>query len=96
MYENSSSTGGTNGEQIGQAAQMGTEEMGEQLRSARQTATEALRGRTQAARDWTRSRFGHLQERVESEPYRATAWALALGFVAGVLITALARGNSRD
>ncbi|MBX5460459.1 MAG: hypothetical protein IRZ28_05140 [Steroidobacteraceae bacterium] len=95
MYENST-TGGTNGDQMGQAAQMRTEEMGEQLRSARQTAAEALRGRTQAAREWTRSQFGHLQERVEAEPYRATAWALALGFVAGVLITALARGSSRD
>ena len=34
-----------------------------------------------------------LQERVEAEPYRATAWALGIGFVAGVLITALARSG---
>ena len=32
-----------------------------------------------------------LQDRIEAEPYRAAAWALGIGFVAGVLITALAR-----
>lgn len=96
MYENSSAGTTSNGEQIAQSGQMRVEEAEEKLRSARQGAAEAMRGRTQAAREWTRSQWGTLQERVEAEPYRATAWALALGFFAGVLITALARGSGRS
>jgi len=32
-----------------------------------------------------------LQDRIEADPYRAAAWALGIGFVAGILVTALAR-----
>ena len=45
------------------------------------------------ARTWSRGRVAQLQDRVEADPYRAAAWALGIGFVAGILMTALARGR---
>jgi ElaB/YqjD/DUF883 family membrane-anchored ribosome-binding protein len=95
MNENST-TGGGNGEQgRARSAQSGTEQVKEHLRAAKDAATDAVRGTTQQARGWTQSKFSELQERVEAEPYRATAWALGIGFVAGVLLTALARSGRR-
>ena len=65
--------------------------MKEHLRAAKDAAGEALRGATREAQTWGRTRFADLQDRIEADPYRATAWALGIGFVAGVLLTALAR-----
>jgi ElaB/YqjD/DUF883 family membrane-anchored ribosome-binding protein len=97
MYENS--TGGTSGSSTGttngDAARTRAAEAKEHLRAAKDAAADAVRGGSAQARDWTRSQFSSLQERVEAEPYKATAWALGIGFVVGVLITALARSGSR-
>jgi len=71
------------------------EQVKDHLRAAKDAAADALRGGTAQAKGWTRDRVNELQERVEAEPYRATAWALGIGFVAGVLITALARSGRR-
>jgi ElaB/YqjD/DUF883 family membrane-anchored ribosome-binding protein len=87
MYENSGSGGASNGH----GAAANAEQVKEHLRAAKGAAAEALRGATREAQTWGRSRFADLQDRVEAEPYRAAAWALGIGFVAGVLITALAR-----
>lgn len=83
-------------------AQTNAEQAKEHLRAAKDSAAEAARGAAEAARgaskqarDWGRSRFAELQDRVEAEPYRAGAWALGIGFVAGVLITALASSSRR-
>jgi ElaB/YqjD/DUF883 family membrane-anchored ribosome-binding protein len=65
----------------------------EHLRAARDAAAETVRGASDQARSWSRSRFTQLQNRVEAEPYRAAAWALGIGFVAGILITALTRSR---
>ena len=86
MYENSGSGAGN-----GAAAAANAEQVKEHLRAAKGAATEAIRGATREAQTWGRSRFADLQDRIEAEPYRAAAWALGIGFVAGVLITALAR-----
>jgi ElaB/YqjD/DUF883 family membrane-anchored ribosome-binding protein len=91
MQENSTSGTGNGGQGLGGRAS--TEQVKEHLRAAKDAATDAVRGRTQQARGWTRAQLSELQERVEAEPYRATAWALGIGFVAGILITALARGR---
>jgi ElaB/YqjD/DUF883 family membrane-anchored ribosome-binding protein len=88
MYENSGS-GASNGH--GAAAAGNAEQVKEHLRAAKGAATEAIRGATRDAQTWGRSRFADLQDRIEAEPYRAAAWALGIGFVAGVLITALSR-----
>ena len=52
------------------------------------------RERAHQAQGWAQSQWSSLQDRVEAEPYRATAWALGIGFVAGIILTALARGSS--
>ncbi len=65
--------------------------MKEHLRAAKGAAAEAIRDATREAQTWGRGRFAELQDRIEAEPCRAAAWALGIGFVAGVLITALSR-----
>lgn len=90
MYENSGA--GANG---GARVHTGTEQVKEHLRAARDAAADTVRGASDQARTWSRSRFAELQDRVEAEPYRAAAWALGIGFVAGILITALARSGRR-
>jgi ElaB/YqjD/DUF883 family membrane-anchored ribosome-binding protein len=89
MYENSGS-GATNG---GAGTRGGTGQVKEQLRAARDAAREKMRGASTQARAWSRSRFSELQDRVEADPYRAAVWALGIGFVAGILLTALTRGR---
>jgi ElaB/YqjD/DUF883 family membrane-anchored ribosome-binding protein len=91
MYENSGSGAGNGGT----GTRAGTEQVKEHLRAARDAASETVRGATNQARSWSRGRFTELQDRVEAEPYRAAAWALGIGFVAGILITAMARTGRR-
>jgi len=71
------------------------EEAKDHLRAAKDAAADAVRGTAAQAKDWTRAQYAGLQERVEAEPYKAAAWALGIGFLAGVLITALARSGRR-
>jgi len=91
MYENSGSGAGNGG--AGARATAGAEQVKEHLRSARDAAKESVRDASREARTWSRSQFSRIQDRVEAEPYRAAAWALGIGFVAGILMTALARGR---
>jgi ElaB/YqjD/DUF883 family membrane-anchored ribosome-binding protein len=88
----SNPTGGRNGDA---GMRSGTEQVKEHLRAARDTAADTLRSTAQQAKGWSRDRFQELQERVEAEPYRATAWALGIGFVMGVVLTVLARPSRR-
>ena len=93
MYENST---GKNGEGTGTSnTRARADEAKEHLRAAKDAAADAVRGSAAQARDWGRAQYAGLQERVEAEPYKAAAWALGIGFVAGVLITALARSGRR-
>jgi len=85
----SSSSGPVNGN--GARATANAEQVKEHLRAAKDAATDAVRDASREAQSWSRSRFSELQDRVEAEPYRAAAWALGVGFVVGVLFTALAR-----
>jgi len=39
--------------------------------------------------------IGELQERLEAQPYRASAWALGAGFLAGILIMSLVHNRRR-
>jgi ElaB/YqjD/DUF883 family membrane-anchored ribosome-binding protein len=89
---NESGSGASNGGASERAA-AGAEQVKEHLRAAKDAATETLRGASSEAKTWSRGQFSQLQDRVEAEPYRAAAWALGIGFVAGILITALARGR---
>jgi ElaB/YqjD/DUF883 family membrane-anchored ribosome-binding protein len=84
MHENSGSGAGN-----GAGVAANAEQVKEHLRAAKGAAAEALRDASRDAQTWGRSRFAELQDRIEAEPYRAAAWALGIGFVAGVLFTAL-------
>jgi ElaB/YqjD/DUF883 family membrane-anchored ribosome-binding protein len=94
MNENSGASAG-NGNGAGARATAGTEQVKEHLRAAKDAATDAARGASREAQTWSRGKFGELQDRIEAEPYRATAWALGIGFVAGILITVLSRSGRR-
>ncbi len=86
----------TNGDFSGKTA-----EVKDHLRAAGDAATSAARdraaqaqewARTRAsqAQDWARSQLGDVQQRIETQPYRAAALALGIGLLAGVLLTTLA------
>lgn len=66
------------------------------LRAAGEAAAEAARARADQARDWAQDQWSSLQERVEAQPYRATAWALGIGVVAGFLLSGMLRGRGRQ
>jgi len=65
------------------------------LRAAGEAAAEAARVRADQAREWAQDRWSSLQERVEAQPYRATAWALGIWVAAGFLLANLIRGRGR-
>jgi len=90
MQENETLTGGVrNGESANETAA----QIKERLRTKATAASEAVRQRAAQAQGWARSQVDSLQSRVEAEPYRASVWALGIGFIAGVLLTGLLRGG---
>ena len=72
-----------------------TEQVKEHLRAAKDAAATAARARAQQAQDWARSQLSDIQARVQAEPYKATAWALGAGFLAGILLMSLLRTGRR-
>ncbi|HEX4267047.1 MAG TPA: hypothetical protein VHY36_04110 [Steroidobacteraceae bacterium] len=56
-------------------------------------ATSGARERAEQAQRWAKSRWSDLQESVESQPYQSTAWALGIGFAAGLLLMGLLRSR---
>lgn len=50
--------------------------------------------RARQAREWARSHWSDLKDGVERRPYSATAWALGVGFITGIILTTLVRGSS--
>ena len=72
-----------------------SDQVRDHLRSAKEAAAQAARARAQQARDWASSQFDDLQQRVEAQPYRASAVALGIGLLAGILLMGLLR-SSRD
>jgi ElaB/YqjD/DUF883 family membrane-anchored ribosome-binding protein len=90
----------TNGDSSGDTA-----EVKEHLRAAGGAAATAARARAAQAgewartrgaqaQDWARSQLGDVQQRIESQPYKAAALALGIGLLAGVLLTTLATRRS--
>ncbi|HEU4627430.1 MAG TPA: hypothetical protein VFS52_21930 [Steroidobacteraceae bacterium] len=94
MNENVGTATSRNGEATADARNRASE-VKDHLRAAKDAATDTVRSTTQQARSWTRAQYSQLQERVEAEPYKAAAWALGIGFIAGVLITTLAQAGRR-
>jgi ElaB/YqjD/DUF883 family membrane-anchored ribosome-binding protein len=56
-------------------------------------ATSTARERADQAQRWAKSRWSDLQHNVESQPYQSSAWALGIGFAAGLLVMGLLRGR---
>jgi ElaB/YqjD/DUF883 family membrane-anchored ribosome-binding protein len=81
-----------NGEQEASAAD--GEQVKEHLRAARDAAAQAARARAQQARDWANSQVDGLQQQIEAQPYKASAWALGVGFLAGILLMSLVRSTN--
>jgi ElaB/YqjD/DUF883 family membrane-anchored ribosome-binding protein len=71
------------------------EQVKEHLRAAKDAAAQAARARAQQARDWASSQIDGLQQQVEARPYQASAIALGVGFLAGLLVMGLVRGPGR-
>src|SRR5512146_592849 len=83
-------TAGSNGKNTADVS-----DVKDHLRAAGEAAAEAARARADQAREWASGQWSSLQERVEAQPYRATAWALGIGVVAGFLLAGLIRGGRR-
>jgi len=81
---------------VGGAPGADGEQMKEHLRAAKDAAASAARARARQARDWASSQIDDLQQQVEARPYAASAWALGVGFLAGVLLMGLVRGSRRS
>jgi hypothetical protein len=87
---------------------LGDSDVAERLRAAAESATHGLEHhhhqnrraaanyRARQAREWARSQWGDLKDGVERRPYSATAWALGIGLLTGVLLTTLMRTSHRD
>jgi len=71
------------------------EQVRDHLRAAKDAAATAARARAQQARDWAGSQLDGLQQQVEARPYAASAVALGVGFLAGVLLMGLVRSGGR-
>lgn len=78
----------------------------ERLRAAADSATGEMTGRmtehgdhrrrayrARQAREWARSQWSDLQDRVERRPYSASAWALGIGFITGIILTSMLRSR---
>jgi ElaB/YqjD/DUF883 family membrane-anchored ribosome-binding protein len=83
----------TNGERAADEARRQAEHMAETASDTASRATSAARDRADQAQRWAKSRWSDLQDTVESQPYQSTAWALGIGFAAGLVLMGLMRGR---
>lgn len=83
----------TNGESAEAEAKRQAEHMAETATDTAAKASSAARERADQAQRWAKSRWGDLQHSVETQPYQSTAWALGIGFAAGLLLMGLLRGR---
>jgi ElaB/YqjD/DUF883 family membrane-anchored ribosome-binding protein len=67
----------------------------EHLRAAKDAAAGAARARAAQAKTWAQGQIDDLQEAVEAQPYKASAWALGAGFLAGILLMSIMRNSGR-
>jgi ElaB/YqjD/DUF883 family membrane-anchored ribosome-binding protein len=85
----------TNGEKVATEATRQAERLAESAGDTAAKATSAARERADQAQRWAKSRWSDLQRSVESQPYQSSAWALGIGFAAGLLIMGLLLGRKR-
>jgi ElaB/YqjD/DUF883 family membrane-anchored ribosome-binding protein len=83
----------TNAETAATEATRQAERLAETAGHTTAKATGAARERADQAQRWAKSRWSDLQHSVEAQPYQSTAWALGIGFAAGLLVMGLLRGR---
>jgi len=83
----------TNGDNIASEAARQTERAADAASDAATRASSAARDRADQAQRWAKSRWSDLQRSVEAQPYQSSAWALGIGFAAGLLVMGLLRGR---
>ncbi len=83
----------SNGESAMNDATRRAERLADAASDAAAKATSGARERADQAQRWAKSRWSDLQHSVESQPYQSTAWALGIGFAAGLLLMGLLRSR---
>ena len=85
----------TNGDKVANEATRQAERLADTANDAAAKATSAARERADQAQRWAKSRWSDLQRSVEARPYQSSAWALGIGFAAGLLVMGMLVGRSR-
>jgi ElaB/YqjD/DUF883 family membrane-anchored ribosome-binding protein len=83
----------TNGDNISSEATRQAERMADTASDTAAKAAGAARERADQAQRWAKSRWSDLQRSVEAQPYQSSAWALGIGFAAGLLVMGLLLGR---
>jgi len=83
----------TNGDNIASEATRQAERMADTASDTAARASGAARDRADQAQRWAKSRWSDLQRSVEAQPYQSSAWALGIGFAAGLLVMGLLLGR---
>ena len=83
-----------NGDKVASEATRQAERVADTASDTAAQAADAARDRADQAQRWAKSRWSDLQRSVEAEPYRSSAWALGIGFAAGLLVMGLLLGRS--
>ncbi|HEV2269860.1 MAG TPA: hypothetical protein VGR92_10395 [Steroidobacteraceae bacterium] len=83
----------TNSEQAAAEAARQAERLADTAGDTAARATSAARERADQAQRWAKSRWSDLQRTVEDQPYQSSAWALGIGFAAGLLVMGLLLGR---
>ena len=81
-----------NGDTAAEAARQ-AERLAETASDTASRATSTARERAEQAQRWAKSRWSDLQHSVEAQPYQSSAWALGIGFAAGLLVMGLLLGR---
>jgi len=83
----------TDGERAAAEAARQAERLSDTASDTAARATAAARERAEQAQRWAKSRWSDLQRSVENQPYQSSAWALGIGFAAGLLVMGLLLGR---
>lgn len=83
----------TNGENVATEATRQAERLADTAGETAARASNAARDRADQAQRWAKSRWSDIQQTVETQPYQSSAWALGIGFAAGLLVMGLMLGR---
>jgi ElaB/YqjD/DUF883 family membrane-anchored ribosome-binding protein len=93
MNPSFTSTSGDAATEAARSAERTAERVAGTASDAAASAANAARERADQAQRWAKSRWSDLQRTVESQPYQSSAWALGIGFAAGLLLMGLLLGR---